>query len=173
MAKQGNILVGTIGQGVMMSADDGESWTRASVRQGMHSDCIVRALLPDPRRLDVVYAGTDMGLYESDDGGAHWRLLDTPMKGSMVWSMAIDPVDPNVMFVGTGTPSKPGIYRSTDAGKSWEQLAVDIAAECPNVGIPTAPPSFASTAPWLAPRGPARATAAAGGHSRGRRCGPR
>ncbi len=136
MAKQGTILVGTIGQGVMMSTDEGESWTRASVRQGMHSDCIVRALLPDPRRPDVVYAGTDMGLYESDDAGAHWRLLDTPMKGSMVWSMAIDPVDPNVMFAGTGTPSKPGIYRTTDAGKTWEQLAVDIAADCPNVGIP-------------------------------------
>jgi photosystem II stability/assembly factor-like uncharacterized protein len=136
MAKKGTILVGTIGQGVMMSTDDGESWTRASVRQGMHSDCIVRALLPDPRRPAGVYAGTDMGLYESDDAGAHWRLLDTPMKGSMVWSMAIDPVDPKVMFAGTGTPSKPGIYRTTDAGKTWEQLAVDIAADCPNVGIP-------------------------------------
>jgi photosystem II stability/assembly factor-like uncharacterized protein len=136
MAKRGTILVGTIGQGVMMSTDEGESWTRASVRQGMHSDCIVRALLPDPRRPDVVYAGTDMGLYEGDDAGAHWRLLGTPMKGSTVWSMAIDPVDPNVMFAGTGTPSKPGIYRTTDAGKTWEQLAVDIAADCPNVGIP-------------------------------------
>jgi len=120
MANKGIILVGTIGQGVMMSADDGESWTRASVRQGMHSDCIVRALLSDARWPNVVYAGTDMGLYQSDDGGAHWRLLDTPMKGSMVWSMAIDPVDPNVMFAGTGTPSKPGIYRTTDAGKTWE-----------------------------------------------------
>jgi photosystem II stability/assembly factor-like uncharacterized protein len=136
MAKRGIILVGTIGQGVMMSTDEGESWTRASVRQGMHSDCIVRALLPDPRRPGVVYAGTDMGLYESDDAGAHWCLLDTPLKGSMVWSMAIDPVDPNVMFAGTGTPSKPGIYRTTDAGKTWERLAVDIAADCPNVGIP-------------------------------------
>ncbi len=45
MAQKGTILVGTIGQGVMMSPDDGESWTRASVRLGMHSDCIVQALL--------------------------------------------------------------------------------------------------------------------------------
>jgi photosystem II stability/assembly factor-like uncharacterized protein len=54
----------------------------------------------------------------------------------MVWSMAIDPVEPSVMFAGTGTPSKPGIYRSTDDGKSWEHLPVEIAAECPNVGVP-------------------------------------
>ena len=136
MAKKGNILVGTIGQGVMTSTDDGESWTRASVRQGMHSDCIVRALLPDPRRPEVVYAGTDMGLYRSDDRGLQWRPLDNPMKGSMVWSLAIDPVEPSVMFAGTGTPSKPGIHRTTDDAKSWQQLSVDIAAECPNVGIP-------------------------------------
>ena len=136
MANKGTILVGTIGQGVMRSADDGATWTRASVNQGMHSDCIVRALLADRRQPEVLYAGTDMGLYRSDDGGAKWRLLDTPMKGSMVWSMAIDPVDPKVMFAGTGTPSKPGIYRSTDGGTSWEHRPMEIAEYCPNVGIP-------------------------------------
>src|SRR5438309_11879796 len=136
MTIKGNILVGTVGQGVMMSADDGESWTRASVRQGMHSDSIVRMLRADARRPEVVYAGTDMGLYRSDDRGAKWRLLDNPMKGSVVWSMAIDPVDSAVMFAGTGTPSRPGIFRSTDGDKSWTQLQVAIAEDCPNVGVP-------------------------------------
>ena len=136
MGKQGTILVGTIGQGVMTSADDGETWTRAGLPQGMHSDCIVKALLADTWHSGVVYAGTDMGLYQSADGGGTWRLLDTPMTGAMVWSMAIDPIDPRVMFAGTGTPSKPGIYRSTDAGKSWRHLTVEIAPACPNVGIP-------------------------------------
>ena len=84
MTSKGNILVGTVGQGVMMSADDGESWTRASVRQGMHSDCIVRMLRADSRSPEVVYAGTDFGLYRSDDGGGKWRLLENPMKGSVV-----------------------------------------------------------------------------------------
>ncbi len=136
MARTGTILVGTIGQGVMMSHDDGESWTRASVRLGMHSDAIVKTLVAEPRSPGVIYAGTDLGLYRSDDGGAMWRLLDTPMNGSMVWSVAVDPVDPRVMFAGVGTPSKPGIYRSTDGGTIWAQLPVEIAAECPNVGIP-------------------------------------
>ena len=62
MPMKGTILVGTIGQGVMMSPDDGESWTRASVRQGMHSDAIVKTLHSDPRRPEVVHAGSDMGL---------------------------------------------------------------------------------------------------------------
>jgi len=136
MASRGTILVGTIGQGVMSSADDGQTWTRASVRHGMHSDCIVRALQPDPHRPDVVYAGTDAGLYRSGDRGGAWRLLDTPMSGSTVWSLAIDPVAPTVLFAGVGTPSKPAIYRSTDGGTAWQQCAADIAPECPNVGIP-------------------------------------
>ena len=38
------ILVGTVGQGVMRSADGGESWQRAGINQGMHSDAIVRCL---------------------------------------------------------------------------------------------------------------------------------
>jgi photosystem II stability/assembly factor-like uncharacterized protein len=84
MAAKGNILVGTIGQGVMMSADDGGTWTRASVRQGMHSDCIVKELAADPRRPGTIYAGTDRGLYRSDDSGGKWQLLETPMTGSMV-----------------------------------------------------------------------------------------
>jgi len=136
MDSHGTILVGTIGQGVMMSGDDGATWTRASVRMGMHSDCIVKALCADSRRPEVVYAGTDLGLYRSDDGGGTWRLLDTPMTGSMVWSLAIDPRDARVMFAGTGTPSTPGVYRSTDDGKSWEHRPMEIAAECPAVGIP-------------------------------------
>jgi len=136
MTAKGTMLVGTIGQGVMMSPDDGESWTRASVRIGMHSDAIVKCLVADPRHPTMVYAGTDMGLYRTDDGGRHWARLDTPMNGSMVWSMAIDPLEPSVMFAGTGTPSRAAIYRSTDSAKTWQRLDVEIADECPNVGTP-------------------------------------
>src|SRR5262245_23187627 len=136
MGKPGTILVGTIGQGVMASADDGETWTRAGIRQGMHSDAIVKTLLADPWHPELVYAGTDQGLYQSQDGGSAWRLLETPMTGSMVWSVATDPANANVMFAGVGTPNTPAIYRTRDAGKSWDRLAVEIAKDCPAVGIP-------------------------------------
>ena len=136
MAKEGSVLVGTIGQGVMSSSDDGATWSRASINQGLHSDCIVRTLVSEPDKPEVVYAGTDAGIYQSDDGGAKWRLLDTPMSGSAVWSIAIDRSDPKVRYAGTGTPSKPGIYRSSDGGKSWEQRPMEIAETCPAVGIP-------------------------------------
>ena len=136
MSKNGTILVGTVGQGIMMSPDNGERWMRAGVSQGMHSDCICRAIVSDPRRPELVYAGTDMGLYRSEDNGIHWQLQNNPMKGSMVWVLTQDPNDPEVMFAGTGTPDTPGLFRSTDSGKSWEHRAMDIAEECINVGVP-------------------------------------
>jgi photosystem II stability/assembly factor-like uncharacterized protein len=136
MAQQGTVLVGTVGQGVMSSRDDGATWTRASTGQGMHSDAMVRCLAAEPNRPEVIYAGTDQGLYQSEDGGARWRLLDTPMSGSAVWNVAIDQADPNVRFAGTGTPSVPRIYRSTNAGQSWQQCQMEIAETCPAVGIP-------------------------------------
>jgi photosystem II stability/assembly factor-like uncharacterized protein len=135
MAK-GALLVGTVGQGVMMTEDDGDSWSRVGVSQGLHSDCTCRPLLRHPQEPNVVYAGTDLGLYRSDDGGHRWTLLENPLKESMVWSLAIDRSDPSLMLAGTGTPSTPAIYRSEDGGKSWEHRPMQIAATCPAVGIP-------------------------------------
>ena len=44
-----------------------------------------------------------------------------------IWSLAIDPADPNILFAGT-RPA--GVYRSRDGGQQWEKLPVDIAREC-------------------------------------------
>jgi photosystem II stability/assembly factor-like uncharacterized protein len=40
------------------------------------------------------------------------------------------------MYAGTGTPNPATIFRSSDGGKSWEQRPVEVAAECPAVGVP-------------------------------------
>jgi hypothetical protein len=49
-----------------------------------------------------------------------------------IWSLTIDPVDPNILFAGTRPAA---VYRSQDGGLRWERLAVDIAREC-SIGIP-------------------------------------
>ena len=44
MPNKMTILVGTVGQGIMRSADGGETWQRVGINQGMHSDALVRTL---------------------------------------------------------------------------------------------------------------------------------
>ena len=135
MAKK-TILVGTVGQGIMRSGNDGESWQRISIGQGMHSDAMVRALANDPRRPEVLYAGTDKGLYRSDNGGEKWQAVDSPLSRYCVWAITIDAADPQLIYAGTGTPTPSTFFRSSDGGKSWEERPAQIAEECPNVGIP-------------------------------------
>lgn len=48
MANGGTILVGTAGQGVFRSPDGGESWSRMSVGNGLHSDAVTRCLTVHP-----------------------------------------------------------------------------------------------------------------------------
>ena len=80
-----------------------------------------------------MYSGADSGIYRSEDKGEHWERLDSPMNELPVWALAIDPVDPNIIFAGT-RPS--ALFRSKDGGLHWDKLPVAMAEEGPNVGIP-------------------------------------
>ncbi|MBI3326326.1 MAG: hypothetical protein HYZ81_06445 [Nitrospinae bacterium] len=135
MAK-GTILVGTVGQGIMRSSDGGEGWQRVGIGQGMHSDAVVRALANNPHRPEIIYAGTDKGLYRSDDAGTKWKLLDSPLSNYSIWALMVDPLATEVIYAGTGTPTPAKFFRSTDCGTTWEQRPMHAAEECPNVGIP-------------------------------------
>jgi photosystem II stability/assembly factor-like uncharacterized protein len=55
------------------------------------------------------------------------------MNTMQTWALAIDPVVPDILFAGTKPPA---VFRSRDGGQQWEQLAVELAAECPAVVIP-------------------------------------
>jgi photosystem II stability/assembly factor-like uncharacterized protein len=130
------IVVGTIGQSIMRSEDNGKTWARIGPRRGFPYEASVRCLAMHPRRQEVIFAGTEKGLYRSDDGGAHWSFVDSVLNPYYVWALAIDPVNPDVMYAGSGTPTPANIFRSTDGGESWERRPTEIAAECENVGSP-------------------------------------
>ena len=136
MAGDKVILVGTVGQGVMRSADSGESWMRVGINQGLHSDALVRTLASHPTHPERLFAGTDKGLYASGDAGQSWKLLDSPLSQFNVWALAFDPADPDTMFAGTGTPTPAAVFRSRDSGESWERRPMEAADECPAVGTP-------------------------------------
>jgi photosystem II stability/assembly factor-like uncharacterized protein len=131
MAKDFTICVGTIGTGLWQSSDGGETWR--FVYKGLWLESRIFSLAVHPRDPRIVYAGTDDGVYRSEDRGASFEHLDSPMNGLPVWKVVVDPVSPNTLFAGTRPAA---LFRSRDSGKHWQQLAVEMAKECPDVRTP-------------------------------------
>jgi photosystem II stability/assembly factor-like uncharacterized protein len=133
---QGTILVSTAGQGVLRSNDDGATWNRIPLEQGLEFDAVVRALAVHPTRPEVIFAGADAGLGRSDDAGTRWTRVDSPFNDEQVWAVAIDPNDPDSMFVGTGAPSRAALYRTEDGGATWDRLPPELPEHCAGVSKP-------------------------------------
>lgn len=78
----------------------------------------------------VYYAATAQGgVWKSDDGGIHWRSIFDDQPVASIGSIAVAASDPNVVYVGSGEANirgnvipGEGIFRSTDAGKTWTQV---------------------------------------------------
>jgi len=125
------ICIGTVGTGVWLSPDGGESWKRAG--GALWNESRVFGLTVHPTQPRTVFAGAHDGIYKSTDGGQTFARLDGPLNSLEVWRIAIDPVDPDVIFAGTRPAA---LYRSKDGGAHWQKLPAEIADECPNVRIP-------------------------------------
>ncbi len=130
MAQDFTMFVGTVGGGLSISHDQGESW--AQVRNPIPSECNVRAVTVYPNDPQRILAGTDgAGVYRSERQGRGWEKLDSPLDGEQVWSLAVDPSDSGVIFAGV----RPGAFRSTDGGAAWERLRLDVRMDGP-LGAP-------------------------------------
>jgi photosystem II stability/assembly factor-like uncharacterized protein len=130
MATDYSICLGTAGWGVWHSPDAGRSWVRHRAPFPLNSR--VQALVAHPTEPRTVFAGGDTGLFVSRNGGAKWERVGAQGDVPTIWSLAIDPVDPRILFAGT-RPA--GVYRSRDGGRRWEKLTLNVAREC-SIGTP-------------------------------------
>jgi photosystem II stability/assembly factor-like uncharacterized protein len=95
-----------------------DRWQR--LEGGLPADAPGRCLAVHPRDARVVYAGTERGLFRSDDGGDRWEAVPLPGGAQAVWSVLFHPRDPRTVYAGTAPPA---VYRSDDGGASWRALA--------------------------------------------------
>src|SRR5262245_54209130 len=100
-----------------------------------------RALAIHPVDHNIMYAGgVSGGVWKTTDGGQSWTALDDFLPNLAVGAIALDPSNPNVIYVGTGEGFYPvasptveaiflrglGIFKSLDGGATWTHLPSTI-----------------------------------------------
>jgi photosystem II stability/assembly factor-like uncharacterized protein len=128
---------------VQKSFDFGVTWV--SRRDGLAGPFIT-TIAVDPLDPNRVYAGGNAGVFVSSDAGEHWSAVNSEPTCFSVLALAIRPSD-GAVFAGAGSVSGfglnrfscGGVYRSTDAGKSWSAIAL-AGAYVTSVAIDAADP---------------------------------
>jgi len=136
----------SIGNGVYRTRDGGSTWEYL----GLPNSERITKILVHPKDGNTVYVcapgklwsdSADRGLYRTRDGGATWQLvLKGPNLSTGCSGVTMDPSNPDVMFAGTWdfrrqgwtfrsggegptANSGSGLFRSTDGGSTWRELA--------------------------------------------------
>ncbi|HQT90492.1 MAG TPA: sialidase [Candidatus Kryptobacter bacterium] len=92
----------------------------------------VTAVVGVPGDLNIYYAGAASGgVWKSFDGGIHWTPIFDKEPAQSIGDITIAPSDHNIVWVGTGEPFirsnvsiGDGVYKSTDAGKTWTHMGL-------------------------------------------------
>jgi len=102
-----------------------------------------RALVIHPDRPEIMWAGgVSGGVWKTNDAGQSWLPVSERLANIAVNSMAIDPENPDVLYIGTGEgyfreivrgtwlPLRgAGIYKTTDGGSTWSRLEATARAD--------------------------------------------
>ena len=126
-ANSQKITAGSV-DGLYISEDGGKNWEKAGGSlEGL--SLFVLSLAIDPSNPDVIYAGTfNDALLKSSDGGTTWGKVMTwekvegePGRDS-VTSVAVNPFDSNVVYVGTAD----AVFKTNDGCSTWNKIEPEV-----------------------------------------------
>src|SRR5262249_18086144 len=150
------VLLATIAAGAALVAQ-GQA-TRPSPE--VYSQLRWRYIGPEGNRISAVvgvpgdplvyYAGSASGgIAKTTDGGVHWQQIFDEQPAQSIGSLAVAASDPNIVWAGTdGARVRShisvgdGIYKSTDAGKTWAKMGLDRTGRIGRVVIDPANPQI-------------------------------
>ncbi|HYX29940.1 MAG TPA: hypothetical protein VE863_15470, partial [Pyrinomonadaceae bacterium] len=93
----------------------------------------VTSIVGVPGQPYIYYAGSASGgIFKTIDGGIHWEPIFDAQPVQSIGSLAIAASDANTVWAGTGEAwirshisIGQGIYKSTDAGKTWQLMGLE------------------------------------------------
>ena len=142
MADETYVYVGAEAHGLYRKQASDTHWEQLT--NGMPPMPQVRPIAIHPQHPEVLFVGTQRGVYRSQDRGDHWQRMDLP-EGRTVWSLQFHPHNPQVMFLGTEGSE---VYTSNDAGVTWHYMstivnpdAVQMAFATRILGLAIEPPN--------------------------------
>ncbi|MCC7240593.1 MAG: glycoside hydrolase [Acidobacteria bacterium] len=99
---------------------------------GPHRASRTKALDGVPEQPHTFYIGVvNGGVWKTTDAGRSWNPIFDEQPTGSIGALAVAPSDPNVVYVGTGEGQQrpdlatgDGMYKSTDAGRTWTHLGL-------------------------------------------------
>jgi photosystem II stability/assembly factor-like uncharacterized protein len=121
-----------------------------------------RAAAGVPNQPNLFYIGVvNGGVWKSDDYGRTWTPIFDQQSTQSIGAIAVAPSDPNTIYVGSGEGlHRPdlsigdGIYKSTDAGKTWTHLGLRDGQQIPALAVDPRDPNRVFAAVLGHPYGP-------------------
>lgn len=114
-----------------ISHDMGQTWEQTVVRDDSLTLMSLNflSIAVDQASSSVIYLGTrENGLYKSVSSGQDWKRVEDKnnvfSKWSNVYDIAIDPNNSNRLYIATYQDKHGRLFRSQDAGESWEEIYV-------------------------------------------------
>jgi photosystem II stability/assembly factor-like uncharacterized protein len=107
------------------------------------------------------FGGTGGGVWKTVDGGRTWKNVSDGFFGGSIGAVAVSEWDPNVVYVGGGEVTVrgnvshgDGMWKSTDAGRSWSFIGLADSRQISRIRIHPKDPDLVYTAVLGHPFGP-------------------
>ena len=109
---------------------DALSWTNLGPSRGGRSQAVAGS---DARPLEYYFGAAGGGLWKTTDAGTTWSpVTDGQIGSASIGAVQVCEANPDVVYIGTGETELrgniqqgDGVYKSTDAGKTWTHLGLE------------------------------------------------